>query len=193
MRALACCGLVLLRDMLKLTLEPDVISYSAGISACEKGEQWQRALALLREMWEATLEPNVVDTTMLGAARAGRAVAGPGESQDRLARQPAAASAGLPPLFWYFCYFLLSFSFFGGVGLGAQRFRQPKTKLDAPNLAPASRGVSFHASHFAGSRLQKAPRGDPEDTKRAPQAHKSHQERRRRPLKESDDPSLLPI
>ncbi|CAK0891727.1 unnamed protein product [Prorocentrum cordatum] len=36
------------------------LSYSAGISACEKGEQWQRALALLSEMWEAKLEPNVI-------------------------------------------------------------------------------------------------------------------------------------
>ncbi|CAK0795675.1 unnamed protein product [Prorocentrum cordatum] len=44
-------------------LEPDVISYSAGISAfsaCEKGEHWQRALALLSEMWEANLKPNVI-------------------------------------------------------------------------------------------------------------------------------------
>ena len=37
-----------------------LVSYSAGISACEKGEQWQRALALLSEMWEAKLEPNVI-------------------------------------------------------------------------------------------------------------------------------------
>ncbi|CAK0818311.1 unnamed protein product, partial [Prorocentrum cordatum] len=36
------------------------LSYNAGISACEKGEQWQRALALLSEMWEAKLEPNVI-------------------------------------------------------------------------------------------------------------------------------------
>ena len=37
-----------------------LVSYSAGISACEKGEQWQRALALLSEMREAKLEPNVI-------------------------------------------------------------------------------------------------------------------------------------
>ncbi|CAK0837724.1 unnamed protein product, partial [Prorocentrum cordatum] len=36
------------------------LSYSAGISACEKGEQWQRALALLSEMRKAKLEPNVI-------------------------------------------------------------------------------------------------------------------------------------
>ncbi|CAK0863307.1 unnamed protein product [Prorocentrum cordatum] len=32
----------------------------AGISACEKAEQWQPALALLSEMGEAKLEPNVI-------------------------------------------------------------------------------------------------------------------------------------
>ena len=36
------------------------ISYNAGISACERGEQWERALALLSEMREAKLEPNVI-------------------------------------------------------------------------------------------------------------------------------------
>ena len=36
-----------------------LVTYNAGISACEKGEQWQRALALLSEMWEATLRPSV--------------------------------------------------------------------------------------------------------------------------------------
>ena len=35
-----------------------LVSYSAGISACEKGEQWQRALALLSEMLEAKLDPD---------------------------------------------------------------------------------------------------------------------------------------
>ena len=37
-----------------------LVIYSAGISACEKGEQWQRALSLLSEMWEAKLEPDVI-------------------------------------------------------------------------------------------------------------------------------------
>ena len=36
------------------------LTYNAGISACEKGEQWQRAVALLSEMWEAMLEPDVI-------------------------------------------------------------------------------------------------------------------------------------
>ncbi|CAK0853897.1 unnamed protein product [Prorocentrum cordatum] len=53
-------ALALLSEMWEAKLEPDVISYNAGISACEKGEQWQRALALLSEMWEAKLEPDVI-------------------------------------------------------------------------------------------------------------------------------------
>ena len=37
-----------------------LVSYNAGISACEKGGQWQRALSLLSEMRESRLEPNVI-------------------------------------------------------------------------------------------------------------------------------------
>ena len=59
--------MALLSEMWEVKLEPNVVSYSAGISACEKGEQWQRALALLSEMREAKLEPNVIYTLMPGA------------------------------------------------------------------------------------------------------------------------------
>eukprot|EP00959_Pyramimonas_sp_CCMP1952_P265000 5541301-Pyramimonas_sp.AAC.1 len=41
-------------------LETDHISYSAAISACEKGRQWQGALSLLSEMWEAKLVPTLI-------------------------------------------------------------------------------------------------------------------------------------
>ncbi|CAK0891922.1 unnamed protein product [Prorocentrum cordatum] len=41
-------------------VELDVIIYSAGISAFEKGGEWQRALSLLSEMREAKVEPNVI-------------------------------------------------------------------------------------------------------------------------------------
>eukprot|EP00959_Pyramimonas_sp_CCMP1952_P136547 2857767-Pyramimonas_sp.AAC.1 len=34
--------------------------YSAGISACEKGEQWQRALALLSGMCEMKLAADII-------------------------------------------------------------------------------------------------------------------------------------
>ncbi|CAK0832934.1 unnamed protein product [Prorocentrum cordatum] len=46
--------------MREAKVEPDVISCNAGISACEKGEQWQRALTLLSEMREAKVEPDAV-------------------------------------------------------------------------------------------------------------------------------------
>ncbi|CAK0842402.1 unnamed protein product, partial [Prorocentrum cordatum] len=53
-------ALGLLGEMREVRLEPNVISYSAGISACEKGEQWQRALALLSDVWVAKLEGSVI-------------------------------------------------------------------------------------------------------------------------------------
>ena len=37
-----------------------MISYNAAISPCEKGGQWQKALALLWEMPEKQLEPVVI-------------------------------------------------------------------------------------------------------------------------------------
>ncbi|CAK0859317.1 unnamed protein product [Prorocentrum cordatum] len=66
--------------MLEVGVEPNVVSFSAGISACEKGEQWQRALVLLREMWEAKLEPDAISSSIQlqcwdQRVREGRAVA----------------------------------------------------------------------------------------------------------------------
>jgi pentatricopeptide repeat protein len=46
-------------------LEPNVITLSAAISACEKGGQWQKALELLESMESRGLEPDVI---MLSAA-----------------------------------------------------------------------------------------------------------------------------
>ncbi|CAK0905364.1 unnamed protein product [Prorocentrum cordatum] len=62
--------------MREAKLEPDAISYNAGISACEKGERWQRALALLREMREAKLEPTIIWATLLRSARVRDAASG---------------------------------------------------------------------------------------------------------------------
>ncbi|CAK0895325.1 unnamed protein product, partial [Prorocentrum cordatum] len=59
----------------EVQLEPNVISYSAGISACEKGGQWQPALALLSEMREAKLAPNHQLQRGGQRVREGRAVA----------------------------------------------------------------------------------------------------------------------
>ena len=42
-----------LREMLQQSVEPDVISYNAAVSACEKSVQPEQALELLREMQAA--------------------------------------------------------------------------------------------------------------------------------------------
>ena len=41
-------------------LKCDVISWNAGISACEKGAQWRCALELFEEVLRHALKPNVV-------------------------------------------------------------------------------------------------------------------------------------
>eukprot|EP00959_Pyramimonas_sp_CCMP1952_P443997 9295455-Pyramimonas_sp.AAC.1 len=41
-------------------MEPDVVSYNAGISACEKAGQWEQALLLLGELQEARIDPTVI-------------------------------------------------------------------------------------------------------------------------------------
>jgi pentatricopeptide repeat protein len=40
-------------------VKPDVITYNASISACEKGGQWEKALQLLEEMRAKGVEPDV--------------------------------------------------------------------------------------------------------------------------------------
>ena len=41
-------------------LEPNVITYNAMISACEKGQQAERVLQLFEAMQQQRLEPNVI-------------------------------------------------------------------------------------------------------------------------------------
>ncbi|CAK0873091.1 unnamed protein product [Prorocentrum cordatum] len=53
------------------------LSYCAGLSACEKGKQWQRALALLSEMRDARVEPVVMSYS------AGIRSCGKGEQWER--------------------------------------------------------------------------------------------------------------
>ena len=43
-------ALGLVEEVQQKGLEPDVITYSAAISACEKGQQWQCALRLLESV-----------------------------------------------------------------------------------------------------------------------------------------------
>ncbi|CAK0843473.1 unnamed protein product [Prorocentrum cordatum] len=81
-------------------LEPDFISCNAGISACEKGGQWQRALALLSEMRQVNLEPT--SATALGSARARRASSGSGRLRcwarcGRLSWSPTTSATTLRP------------------------------------------------------------------------------------------------
>ena len=47
-----------------------LVSYNAGISACEKGGQWQQSLSLLSEMRDAKMEPDVIYSTLPDPARA---------------------------------------------------------------------------------------------------------------------------
>ena len=53
----------MLREMAEKQPEPhlcSVISYSAVISICEKGDPWEKALGLLWDMAENQLEPHVI-------------------------------------------------------------------------------------------------------------------------------------
>ena len=50
-------------------VDPDVISYSTGISACEKGQQWARALGLLREMSRIQLQPRMTTLSSIASSR----------------------------------------------------------------------------------------------------------------------------
>merc|ERR1712151_1120289 len=43
-----------------MSVTRDVISFSAAISACEKGGQWERALSLLEEMRDMSVTRNVI-------------------------------------------------------------------------------------------------------------------------------------
>ncbi|CAK0906217.1 unnamed protein product [Prorocentrum cordatum] len=65
-------------------LEPNVISFNDGISVCEKGEQWQRALVLLSAMRESKLERNAIYIRMPGQPRVRMAgdTVGPKSARD---------------------------------------------------------------------------------------------------------------
>ena len=58
--AAACCCFRILPEMQHRQLEPDVMSFNAACSACEKRQQWQQSLGMLSEMEYQHLEPNVI-------------------------------------------------------------------------------------------------------------------------------------
>ena len=53
-------ALGLFRSMEARGLEPNVINYSAAISACEKKGEWEKALDLFRSMQVQGLKPSVL-------------------------------------------------------------------------------------------------------------------------------------
>ena len=52
-------ALSLLRQMPDAGIKPNVISYSAAISACGKGGKWEEALSLIKQMRSVDIEPNM--------------------------------------------------------------------------------------------------------------------------------------
>ena len=80
-----------------MKLEPDVITYGAGISACEKGGQWPEALSLLRQMGDVKLERDVI-TYSAGISACEKGGQWPeAVSLLRAGRQRGGFVAALPP------------------------------------------------------------------------------------------------
>ena len=52
---------------------PDMVSYNAAVSACEKGRQWEWSLALMSEAVGERLTPNVItlSATITACEKAG--------------------------------------------------------------------------------------------------------------------------
>lgn len=70
---LEVAALLLFEEVWSRHLKPDVISYSAALSACQKGEQWLAALTLLKEMRNQTIRPNEATyCTAISASEKGR-------------------------------------------------------------------------------------------------------------------------
>merc|ERR1712150_441265 len=61
-------GLYLLAVAMEASFKPDVVTYNASISACEKGEQWALALHILAEMELHKLQPNDITYNALCSA-----------------------------------------------------------------------------------------------------------------------------
>ena len=62
----------LLLEIVHQSLLPNIISWSAAISACARGKYWEVAFRLLEEMMQETLKPNVVScNSTVGACEKG--------------------------------------------------------------------------------------------------------------------------
>ena len=60
--------MALLETMRQRDLTPNVITYNAATSACQKGGQWQRAFELLERMPQRALTPNLTSYTAATSA-----------------------------------------------------------------------------------------------------------------------------
>ena len=61
-------ALQLFRDMQQQEIVPDVITYSALISACGRGKQLERALEIFDKMQQQGIEPNIITYSALISA-----------------------------------------------------------------------------------------------------------------------------
>ena len=53
-------ALQLFQEMRTYGIEPNIISYNATISACEKGVQWDKAMNLFKDMQINSIDPNII-------------------------------------------------------------------------------------------------------------------------------------
>ncbi len=61
-------ALGLLDEMESKEMKPDIISYDAGISACEKACEWEQAIVLLQDLNIKKLQPTIVTCSALISA-----------------------------------------------------------------------------------------------------------------------------
>ena len=54
-------------DISEAGMKPDTISFSAAISVCNKGGQWEQALSLLTELCQTMVSQNVLTSRGYGS------------------------------------------------------------------------------------------------------------------------------
>ncbi|CAK0884093.1 unnamed protein product [Prorocentrum cordatum] len=128
--------------MAKLELD-FTIGYSAGISACEKGVQWQWAVALLSEMREAKLELSVIFSFSAGISACEKG----DQWQRALALLYETWEAKLEP------------DEVSSTALGSARAREAKSSSGLWRCTAGSRRRSLSSASFASVRLGIAQSG----------------------------------